>query len=76
MRIARTKTGLLLIVALLVAAMFAPAARGQHVEYMDPEESAAKARVVLLQLITANGGTAIPAIENFDVRRPACAVRT
>ena len=56
MRIARTKTGLLLIVALLVAAMFAPAARGQHVEYMDPEESAAKARVVLLQLITANGG--------------------
>jgi hypothetical protein len=42
-----------LALALLLSAR---AARGQHVEYMDPEESAAKAKVVLQQLISALGG--------------------
>jgi outer membrane lipoprotein-sorting protein len=34
----------------------APAARGQHAEYMDPDDSAAKAKQILQQLIGAMGG--------------------
>ena len=34
----------------------APGARGQHAEYMDPDESAAKAKQILQQLISAMGG--------------------
>jgi outer membrane lipoprotein-sorting protein len=36
--------------------LLAPVARGQHAEYIDPDESAAKAKQVLQQLINALGG--------------------
>ncbi len=53
MRVGKIKNWLWVALVLLLAS---PAARGQHVEYMDPEESAAKAKVVLQQLISALGG--------------------
>ena len=53
MRIGRRKSWLWLGVALLA---MSPGARGQRAEYMDPDESAAKAKQVLQQLISALGG--------------------
>jgi hypothetical protein len=41
---------------ILAMLLMSPTARGQHVEYMDPDESAAKAKGVLQQLIGALGG--------------------
>ena len=53
MRIALRKQWLWLGVAML---MISPVARGQRAEYMDPDESAAKAKQILQQLIGALGG--------------------
>ncbi len=53
MRVGQRNNWLWLAAALL---LMSPAARGQHVEYMDPDESAAKAKQVLQELITALGG--------------------
>jgi outer membrane lipoprotein-sorting protein len=40
----------------LAGVLLVPGARAQHAEYMDPDESAAKAKQILQQLITAMGG--------------------
>ena len=53
MRLALRKHWLWLGVVMLA---ISPAARGQRAEYMDPEESAAKAKQILQQLINTLGG--------------------